>query len=150
LIPPARTAVLYASFNSQNFRDLHSHLFYLANTPSPRLEYVLRYVAPKDRDVEDRTYLSGYGVALDLKKMDYLALDDRNQSEIRIMIRRCLLSNRLAGSGDGENDIEHTIDIPLEEELVLTLLQNYPENINTDFASPLTSEELSGESVPLC
>jgi len=26
-----------------------------------------------------KTYLSGYGVSLDVKKMDYLALDDRHQ-----------------------------------------------------------------------
>ena len=39
---------------------------------------MLRYVAPTKRDFEKKATLSGYGVALDLKKTDYLALDDRN------------------------------------------------------------------------
>jgi UDP-glucose:glycoprotein glucosyltransferase len=35
-------------------------------------------VTPTKRDHEKKATLSGYGVALDLKKTDYLALDDRN------------------------------------------------------------------------
>lgn len=38
---------------------------------------MLRYVTPEERDSKNAT-LSGYGVALDLKKTDYLALDDRH------------------------------------------------------------------------
>ena len=75
---PPRTAVLYASLDSKNFRSLHSHLYRLATSKSPRIEYVLRYVTPKERDFEKKATLSGYGVALDLKKTDYLALDDRH------------------------------------------------------------------------
>ena len=37
---------------------------------------MLRYVGGKGEG--RKGYLSGYGVFLDLKKMDYLALDDRN------------------------------------------------------------------------
>lgn len=37
---------------------------------------MIRYIPPADPSSE-RNYLTGYGVALDLKKMDYLALDDR-------------------------------------------------------------------------
>jgi UDP-glucose:glycoprotein glucosyltransferase len=75
---PPRTAILYASLDSKNFRDLHSHLYNLATSKSPRIEYILRYVTPKERDFEKKATLSGYGVALDLKKTDYLALDDRH------------------------------------------------------------------------
>ena len=35
-------------------------------------------MTPKERDSEKKATLSGYGVALDLKKTDYLALDDRH------------------------------------------------------------------------
>ena len=77
---PPRTAILYTSFTSSNFRDLHAFLYSASNTQDPHLEYVLRHVPPADHaSREERTYLSGYGVALDLKKMDYLALDDRRQ-----------------------------------------------------------------------
>ena len=78
LKPPPRTAIFYASIDSTNFRDLHSHLYKLATSKSPWMEYVLRYVTPKERDFEKKATLSGYGVALDLKKTDYLALDDRH------------------------------------------------------------------------
>ena len=78
---PPRTAIFYASVDSKNFRTLHSHLYKLATLTSPRIEYVLRYVAPADRDSEKKATLSGYGVALDLKKTDYLALDDRHLGE---------------------------------------------------------------------
>lgn len=126
LKPPARTAILYASTDSQNFRDLHSHLWLLSNSPSPRIEYVLRHVPPTDRNFNERDCLSGYGVALDLKKMDYLALDDRNQ-----------------GNGNDKRDIEHATDSPLEEDFVLALLQDYPEKDSFDSTSPLTPGELS-------
>lgn len=77
---PPRTAILYASLDSPNFRDLHEFLYEASNAPTPHVEYVLRHVPPKDHaSNEARTFLSGYGVALDLKKMDYLALDDRRQ-----------------------------------------------------------------------
>jgi len=75
---PPRTAIFYASVDSKNFRSLHSHLYELATSNSPRIEYVLRYLTPKERDLEKKATLSGYGVALDLKKTDYLALDDRH------------------------------------------------------------------------
>lgn len=35
-------------------------------------------MTPKGRDFEKKAILSGYGVVLDLKKTDYLALDDRH------------------------------------------------------------------------
>lgn len=75
---PPRTAIFYASITSSNFRDLHMYLMKLVNQPEPHVEYVFRHIPPSVPS-RDRNYLSGYGVSLDLKKMDYLALDDRNQ-----------------------------------------------------------------------
>lgn len=75
---PPRTAILYASLDSENFRELHSYL--LSHASSNSIEYVLRYIPPQHADDAPRSFLSGYGVALDLKKMDYLAVDDRNMN----------------------------------------------------------------------
>lgn len=72
---PSRTAILYASLASPNFRELHSYLLALAEKPGASVEYVFR---PIPDSADSRNFLSGYGVSLDLKKMDYLALDDRN------------------------------------------------------------------------
>jgi UDP-glucose:glycoprotein glucosyltransferase len=72
--------ILYASLSSPNFRKLHSHLLSLTSKPTPQVEYVVWYIPPATRaDALNRSdYLSGYGVALDLKKMDYLTVDDRH------------------------------------------------------------------------
>ena len=73
---PPRMAILYASLQSSNFRELHSHLLRLSSGPIPMVQYIFRPIPPKGSPNE-KTFLSGYGVTLDLKKMDYLALDDR-------------------------------------------------------------------------
>lgn len=78
LQPPPRTAIFYASPSSPNFRELHTYLLSLAEKPVPPIEYVVRHIPPQARDQSKRNYLSGYGVALNLKKTDYLAVDDRN------------------------------------------------------------------------
>ncbi|KAJ8514563.1 hypothetical protein ONZ45_g7920 [Pleurotus djamor] len=74
---PPRTAILYASFSSPNFRELHTTLFSLSSRANPHIEYIVRHVPPPNRQDEPRSHLSGYGVALDLKKTDYLVVDDR-------------------------------------------------------------------------
>lgn len=74
---PPRTAIFYASLTSANFRELHTYLLKLTNRLDPHVEYVFRHIPPT-AESEGKNYLSGYGVGLDLKKMDYLALDDRN------------------------------------------------------------------------
>jgi len=74
-----RTAILYASVQSTNFRQLHSHLLRLSGAPTPRVRYIFRPI-PVDGVVGGKGYMSGYGVTLDLKKMDYLALDDRRSN----------------------------------------------------------------------
>ncbi|OAX38260.1 hypothetical protein K503DRAFT_800568 [Rhizopogon vinicolor AM-OR11-026] len=68
------TAIHYADPMSPAFKSLHGALLSL----SPDVEYVLRWARPVI--AADGPYLSGYGVALDLKKMDYLAVDDRRDS----------------------------------------------------------------------
>jgi UDP-glucose:glycoprotein glucosyltransferase len=79
--------MLYASLASDNFRPLHDVLFSLAKQPTPHIEYILRHVPPTSRETSARTYLSGYGVALDLKKTDYLAVDDRHSSRSGVFAR---------------------------------------------------------------
>ncbi|KIY66670.1 glycosyltransferase family 24 protein [Cylindrobasidium torrendii FP15055 ss-10] len=71
---PPRTAILYASLESDNFRDLH--VFLLRHAAAGALEYVFRHIPPETH--KEKSYLSGFGVGLDLKKTDYLAVDDRN------------------------------------------------------------------------
>ncbi|KAL1704030.1 hypothetical protein EV121DRAFT_270703, partial [Schizophyllum commune] len=70
LARPPRTAILYASLFSPNFRDLHSYLYEQALRPATPVEYVVRYVP--EPDARTPNSLSGYGVSLDLKKTDYL------------------------------------------------------------------------------
>lgn len=98
---PKYTAILYASPSSPNFHSLHTYLLSLSSPSSPgvspslggntkpKIEYILRWLPPNfsygagnneaERKGEvERTYLSGWGVSLDLKKTDYLAVDDRS------------------------------------------------------------------------
>jgi len=76
LTRPPFTAILYGLLSSPNFRDLHTYLLTLANSTDPHVEYVFRPI--RGNTVRQDYDLTGYGIALDLKKMDYLALDDRN------------------------------------------------------------------------
>lgn len=74
---PSHTAFLYADVSSPNFRELHAELLALSTTFPPKLTYVFRHVPPKHEGPIPREYLSGYGVGLDLKKTDYIVMDDR-------------------------------------------------------------------------
>ncbi|KAH7906009.1 glycosyltransferase family 24 protein [Hygrophoropsis aurantiaca] len=73
---PRYAAILYADPTSPGFASLHATLLSL----QPQIEYILRWAggATEDNKGSLTSYLTGYGVSLDLKKMDYLALDDRN------------------------------------------------------------------------
>lgn len=75
---PSHTAFLYADMSSPNFRELHAELLALSTALPPRLTYIFRHVPPKHEGPVPREYLSGYGVGLDLKKTDYLVMDDRS------------------------------------------------------------------------
>ncbi|KAF8069177.1 glycosyltransferase family 24 protein [Lyophyllum atratum] len=123
---PPRTAIFYASPSSPNFRELHSYLLSLADKPEPLVEYVFRPIPPKTLDDHVRNYLSGYGVALNLKKTDYLAIDDRNSR-----------NGANTENASKLDDSESTVDP------VLTLIHNHPENDTAPTAAtPLTEEEL--------
>ncbi|EPQ50934.1 hypothetical protein GLOTRDRAFT_82068 [Gloeophyllum trabeum ATCC 11539] len=124
---PPHTAILYGSPDTRNFRELHEYLLSLANESTPRVEYVFRHKPPCNKPAEgnEQSYLSGYGVAMDLKKMDYLALDDR----------------RAAGQ---ENALVDAISV----DPILSLLQEYPENSTADYTAQLDETELIGKSAP--
>ncbi|GLB42376.1 putative UDP-glucose:Glycoprotein Glucosyltransferase [Lyophyllum shimeji] len=123
---PPRTAIFYASPSSPNFRTLHSYLLSLADRPHAHVEYVLRYVPPKELDGRVRNYLSGYGVSLNLKKTDYLAIDDRHTR-----------------NGAGKGNTPKSDDPELPTDPVLALIHNHPENATAPSATtPLTEEEL--------
>ncbi|KAG1823651.1 glycosyltransferase family 24 protein [Suillus subaureus] len=71
---PRWTAIHYADPMVPEFNSLHGALLSL----SLDVEYVLRWARPVI--ATDGPYLSGFGVALDLKKTDYLAVDDRKRA----------------------------------------------------------------------
>ncbi|KIP02024.1 glycosyltransferase family 24 protein [Phlebiopsis gigantea 11061_1 CR5-6] len=123
---PSRTAILYASLTSPNFRELHAYLHQASSGPAPHVEYVLRYVPPSGHiDSQERTYLSGYGVGLDLKKMEYLAVDDRRQGS----------------NFDSSSSESFSADV-YDSDPISTLLQQYPDDPTVDYTTPLTDDEL--------
>ncbi|KAI0090064.1 glycosyltransferase family 24 protein [Irpex rosettiformis] len=124
---PSRTAILYGSPLSQNFRELHEPLFMISNGPSPHVEYIFRHAPSTIRqEIPQRASLSGYGVALDLKKMEYLALDDRIQGGN---------SQFSKSSGDSE--------ALLEVDPIVALIHQYPEPADISYSEALTESELS-------
>ncbi|KAF9461692.1 glycosyltransferase family 24 protein, partial [Collybia nuda] len=123
---PPRTAIFYASLSSPNFRELHSYLLSLAKKPVPEIEYVFRHIPPQTRDNTVRNHLSGYGVALDLKKTDYLAIDDRNGHKVT-----------------KEDDAREDEDLESDIDPILELIHSHPENATAPSAkTPLSEGEL--------
>ncbi|KAF8309108.1 hypothetical protein DL93DRAFT_2217500 [Clavulina sp. PMI_390] len=115
---PSRVAILYVAFEADDFRALHELLYKAASRPGSDIQYVIRYIPPSTPR-SSRNYLTGYGVTLDLKKMDYLALDDRRSSS--------------SSQGVVESD----------DDVILALIQSFPEDTNaTHYPSPLEKEEL--------
>ncbi|THG96572.1 hypothetical protein EW026_g5286 [Hermanssonia centrifuga] len=112
-----------------SFGELHAYLLDVSSPPERQIEYVFRHIPPKGYEssieTEAKTYLSGYGVSLDLKKMDYLALDDRRQ-----------------GSNSREEFASETSDLPYDTDRILSLVHQYPENVTADYVAPLSEEEL--------
>lgn len=76
---PRYTAIHFADPTAPSFHSLHEALLSLEK----KVEYVLRWAhgTHEHGGVQLSSHLSGYGVSLDLKKMDYLVLDDRNQHQ---------------------------------------------------------------------
>ncbi|KAF8137406.1 glycosyltransferase family 24 protein [Boletus edulis] len=76
---PRYRAIHFADPTAPSFRSIHEALLSL----EPKVEYILRWAqgTTEHGKGELSSHLSGYGVSLDLKKMDYLVLDDRNQNQ---------------------------------------------------------------------
>jgi UDP-glucose:glycoprotein glucosyltransferase len=117
--------VLYGDLASSNFRALHSYLLGLASSPERRVSYIFRPAPPAQRDETDRSYLSGYGISLDLKKMEYLAVDDRR------------------GSSSTTTEKKDTEEDAAVSDLIVELLNKYPTNERFDASAPLTEDELT-------
>ncbi|KAG1748320.1 glycosyltransferase family 24 protein [Suillus paluster] len=121
---PRWTAIHYADPMSPEFKSLHGALLSF----NPDVEYVLRWARPII--ATDEPYLSGYGVALDLKKMDYLAVDDRK---------------RASTSQDGFHDKEGQEGI--EEDVLSCIFESMP-YIDSEMEekvagnNPLSKEEI--------
>lgn len=121
------TAIHYADPTLPQFKLLHNALLSLSSD----VEYVLRWVRPTI--AADGPYLSGYGVALDLKKMDYLAVDDRRRSSY--------------SSHDHPSDNESREDN--EEEMLSCVFEAMPfidaeTKERATGGVPLTKEEIQG------
>ncbi|KAF9478976.1 hypothetical protein BDN70DRAFT_807681 [Pholiota conissans] len=129
---PPRTAIFYASLASPNFRELHTYLLEITTRLDPHVEFVFRHIPP-DSSSDSKNYLSGYGVALDLKKMDYLALDDRNANT----------GGAVNSDAKSQNESEEQRIDP-----VVSLLFAHPENSSApDSSVSLTTEELQNLGV---
>ncbi|KAL5480943.1 KRE5 [Sanghuangporus weigelae] len=124
LAPLPRTAIFYATPSSSNFRELHSYLYKLATSPQPRVEYVFRHKPSEKSDTGNKSYLSGYGVALDVKKTDYLVVDDRRSR-----------SNDVSDDNTSAESQDDQIDF------IESLIEQYPENITADASAALSESE---------
>lgn len=97
------------------------------------MEYIFRPAPLHASDVEEqrKPALTGYGVSLDLKKMDYLAVDDRQ-------LHQGSASSNEKNSAQavvGEESVDH----------ITELLDQYPSLYDTVNAShPLSGQELRG------
>lgn len=136
--------MLYAALDSPNFRALHAFLYAASAGAAPRLEYVVRHVPPPGHtDANRRTHLTGYGVALDLKTTDYLALDDRRQCKYSsFYTQSCRLRadcSLIASSTDStaHDDRKSTTS---STDPILALLAQYPPATASE--APLSEDEL--------
>lgn len=137
---PPHTAILYGRLSAPNLRGLHNYLLKLSNTSEPLVEYVFRPIGT-ERSTASNYDLTGYGVALDLKKMDYLALDDRNQGVYSIVIHFLVLiyvDGSVAKTTSELGGREARVDP------VLPLILAHPESIIApDANAPLSADEIS-------
>ncbi|GAA5982339.1 hypothetical protein JCM5350_006149 [Sporobolomyces pararoseus] len=91
--PNLPRVIFYASPTSPSFQEIFTFLYQLSNPKPvpvsakssgtvaphpPRLQFVLRWKPSRSAIASSKKLvLSGYGAALDIKKSDYLAIDDR-------------------------------------------------------------------------
>lgn len=69
----APVVVLYGTIGESQWQQFHEELLELAE--DGQLRYVMRHAPPRGSD--EPTLLRGFGVLLDIKNMEYKALDDR-------------------------------------------------------------------------
>jgi UDP-glucose:glycoprotein glucosyltransferase len=80
-VPSLPLAILYASPSNLGFTPLFTLLDNLAESSSKgqsRIQFALRW-KPESASKGDKLVLSGYGAGLEIKKVDYIAIDDRLQ-----------------------------------------------------------------------
>ena len=94
--------------------------------------------------------MSGYSVSLDLKKMDYLALDDRHSGQQgKICFSLLAAVAYLKPLGLGERDSSESAEETIFEDYISSLIDHYPENVTApDGNTPLTSDELLSRHFP--
>lgn len=114
------------------FNLLHSTLLSLSSD----VEYVLRWARPVI--ATDGPYLSGFGVTLDLKKMDYLAVDDRKRAA-------STTGDHLAGN-ESQEDNEHDV-LSCIFEAMSYIDTEMEKNATTN--NPLSTEEIQGSLILL-
>ena len=138
---PRYTAIHFADPTASSFHSLHEALLSL----EPKVEYVLRwaYGTTKHGKGELSSHLSGYGVSLDLKKMDYLVLDDRNQHRAH------------ATTQDPNDSIETGVQHSSNEEILTCIFDSLPyidgeAETRALKGEPLTSEEIAGLFYSTC
>lgn len=120
----------------------------LTNRLDPHVEYVFRHI-PTAVPSEVRNFLSGYGVALDLKKMDYLALDDRNANaegkSFTGTSHNSEMNSIIGGSRSTFKSDTEQEEQPVDP--ILSLIFSHPENTSApDSSVALTTEEFASKS----
>ncbi|TDH73577.1 hypothetical protein CCR75_003778 [Bremia lactucae] len=95
------TAILYGLVGTTSFHAFHSTL--VNEAKQSKIQYIVRHY-PRDSPLE--TLLQGYGVALDIKNMEYKTIDD----------------SRMAGgdetAANGENEVDEDEDKDIDDEEV--------------------------------
>lgn len=70
----ARKVILYGSIGTKNFCAFHAHLS--RDAQSQEYTYAVRHAFPGEVPVSATSELRGFGVFLDIKNMEYKAVDD--------------------------------------------------------------------------
>ncbi|KAF8438182.1 UDP-glucose:Glycoprotein glucosyltransferase-domain-containing protein [Boletus edulis BED1] len=135
---PRYIAIHFADPTAPSFHSIHEALLSL----EPKVEYILRWAqgTTEHGKGELSSHLSGYGVSLDLKKMDYLVLDDRNQHQAHW--------SASDPNGSIENGNQNS-----NEELLGCIFDSLPyidqeAETRAMKGEPLTSEEIDGLFYP--
>lgn len=102
-----KSYIIYGDYSDPYFKTMFFHMFQIAYTG--KLNLVWRYVP--DYSVVELDTLFGYGAALNLKRTDYIAIDDRGFSEEqqkRLDFNSTINSDNIIDTSDDEIN-EHNI-----------------------------------------